>query len=264
MLYGCLQGRISQSLSVCRLSLCQCYHSSDRWRAARGPFLLRWERGERPIKRGWIGHTNHNQMKHVNEHVMGQIKHCHPIHHHFDPLPHVWKNGVEAHLHWDLLIYLLLRPFRHYRWSHSLMLADVPSSLICFSWELRAAIDRNLVFWHVRSVYIQASVWHFNYMTSEQNYSPWTWCCPTSCKSLLVARQTWLCFGWCYEMQRCNWTQVLSFFLFLLWICAYLTGQSLPKSGCLSLLCGGEGLQWDPGLFFKFSVCTLMSHDIYA
>lgn len=159
------------------------------------------------------------------------------------------------------------------------MLADSPSSLICFSWELWAAIDRNLVsthmkkqalilgnevFWLVCSVYIQASVWHFNYMTSEQNYSPWTWCCPTSCKSLLVARQTRLCFGWCYEMQRCNWTQVLSFFLFLLWICVYLTGQSLPKSGCLSLLCGGEGLQWDPGLFFKFSVCTLMSHDLCA
>ena len=30
---------------------------------------------------------------------------------------------------------------------------------------------------------------------------------------------------------------------------AYLTGQSLQKSGCHSLLCGGEGLQWDTGLF---------------
>lgn len=51
---------------------------------------------------------------------------------------------------------------------------------------------------------------------------------------------------------RCNWSQVSSFFLFLLWICVSLTGQSLPKPGRHSLLCRGEGLQWDPGLLLKF------------
>lgn len=64
-------------------------------------------------------------------------------------------------------------------------------------------------------------------------------------------------------MQRCNWSQVLSFFLFLLWICAYLTGQPLPQPGCLSLLCGGEGLQWDAGLFFQVFFGTLMSCDVW-
>ncbi len=101
---------------------------------------------------------------------------------------------------------------------------------------------------------------------SEWYYSQGTWSCPTSCKILFKAKQTKVFFDYvldvgCYEMQKCNWTQVLSFFLFLLWICAYLTGQPLPKSGCLSLLRGGEGLQWDTGAFL---VCTLMSCDVQA
>lgn len=152
MLYGCLQGRMSQSLSVCRLSHCQRHHSSDRWRAARGPFLLRREGGERLVKRGWTGLANHDQMKHENARD-GPDQTLPPN------TPPLWSsapcvvNGVKAHLYRSLLIdtiqALEAKPLWIYAlnrcWLQRWIWDDVSSSFIQFSSQLRAATGRCLV-----------------------------------------------------------------------------------------------------------------------
>lgn len=152
MLCGCLWGRMSQSLSVCRLSHCQRHHSSDRWRAARGPFLLRREGGERVVKRVWTGLANHYQMKRENARD-GPDQTLPPN------TPPLWSsapcvgNEVKAHLYWNLLINTIqaleTKPLWMYAlnrcWLQGWIWADIFSSFIQFSSQLWAAIGPCLV-----------------------------------------------------------------------------------------------------------------------
>ncbi len=113
-----------------------------------------------------------------------------------------------------------------------------------YSGTIYLACEVCLAIWHIYDISIV--MWHLNNIIYQEHGVAQR--LAKSCLFLDKHRPILTLF-WCYEMQRFNWTQVLSFFLFLLWISAYLTGQPLSKSGCLSLLCGGEGLQWDTGLF---------------